>query len=942
MRFISCTLFVVFFSSFYFILNGQSGNIAGIIIDKETKETVIGANVSVLGTTNGATTDLDGYFVIRNLTPGTYQIEVTSLGFETINISDVTVTAGKTTDLNVSMGTSSLLLNEVQIVEYRVSNTEAAVLLEVKQAKQVVSAISSQQIAKSQDNNAAQVMQRVPGVTIVENRFVMIRGLSERYNNVMINNVVAPSTEVDKRTFSFDLISSNSLDRMLVFKSGSAELPGDFSGGVIKLFTIDGVDKPYTKISIGTGIRNGTTFQPYFQSQGSGTDFLGFDNGFRKLPSTFPSSRPLQESNRNSQIRVDAANSLPNNFNPVQSTTLPDISIGFAMGRNFDLNNDKKLTMINVISYSRTTQYYLRDFARYLEWEDRTNPILTRFEFEDDTYQQDTRLSVLSNWTLKLNDKSKIKFKNLFNQIGENETIIRNGFDYIQRPNDDLRNYLLGYRSRSIYSGQLEGSHDLNEKNQLTWVLGGSLLSEKEPDLRRFRTFKPKDSDETENYTMQLPPSSNLFETGRYYGDLMEFTVNQGMDWKSHIDKISSKGIDFKAGYYLDYKYRDFSSRYFSYLYPGFFNSDTLQRLNKLPLTEIFAPQNIRTVDGFTIEEGTRPIDSYSATNFLSSGYASAEVPLDNLTIIAGFRGEYNIQTLDSRDDASVIRVNNAIFSPLPFLNLSYNFTPSSIMRLGYGRTVNRPEFRELAPFLFYDYKLEAARVGNPDLRTATIDNLDLRYEFYPRSGEVISVAAFFKNFDDPIENKTIISTEQPSFTYINADFARNYGIEIEVRKSLRGVTNSPFLDQFSFNVNASLIRSEVDLGSSAVVQDRIRPLQGQSPYIVNAAFYYENLENGLSISGIYNIFGTRIFSVGDVLFPTIYELPRNSVDISVTKKIGTHMSIKLGVQDLLNARFRFYQDSNRNGKIDNQDHSIFTFKRGQLVNLTFTYDLYK
>lgn len=942
MRFFSCILFVVLCSILSFDLGAQGGNIAGIIIDKETQETVIGANVSVVGTPNGATSDFDGYFVIRNLIPGTYQIEITSLGFETINISDVIVTAGKTTELNVSMGTSTLLLNEVQIVEYRVSNTEAAVLLEVKQAKQVVSAISSQQIAKSQDNNAAQVMQRVPGVTIVENRFVMIRGLSERYNNVMINNVVAPSTEVDKRTFSFDLISSNSLDRMLVFKSGSAELPGDFSGGVIKLFTIDGVDKPYTKISIGTGIRSGTTFQPYFQSQGSGTDFLGFDNGFRKLPSTFPSSRQLQESNRNSQIRVDAANSLPNNFNPTESTALPDISIGFAMGRNFELKNDKKLTMINVLSYSRSTQYYLRDFNRYLEWEDKSIPILSRFEFEDDTYQQDTRLSILSNWTLRLNDKSKIKFKNLFNQIGENETIIRNGYDYIQRPNDDLRNYLLGYRSRTIYSGQLEGSHDLNENNNLMWVLGGSMLNEKEPDLRRFRTFRPQNNAETENYTMQLPPSSNLFETGRYFGDLMEFTVNQGMDWKNKWNKISEKGIDFKAGYYVDFRNRDFSSRYISYLYPGFFNSDTLQRLNKLPLTEIFSPENIRTVDGFTIEEGTRPIDSYSATNLLTSAYASAEIPLDNLTIIAGFRGEYNIQTLDSRDDASIIRVDNAIFSPLPFLNLSYNFTSSSILRLGYGRTVNRPEFRELAPFLFYDYKLEAARVGNPGLRTATIDNLDLRYEFYPRSGEIISIAAFYKNFDDPIENKTIISTEQPSFTYINADFARNYGIEIELRKSLRGATNSPFLDQFSFNVNASFIRSEVDLGSSAVVQERIRPLQGQSPYIVNAAIYYEDLESGLSISGIYNVFGTRIFSVGDVLFPTIYELPRNSVDLSITKKIGTHMAIKLGVQDLLNARFRFYQDSNRNGEIDSLDHAIFTFKRGQLVNLTFTYDLYK
>lgn len=920
-------------------LFAQNGSLTGVVIDAESKETIIGANVILKGTDFGTSTDFDGLYAIRNIPPGIYEVVITYIGYETTTIKELEVKADEKVTLDVVISTNALLLNEITVTEYKKTNTVAAVLLEVKQAKQVVSGVSSQQITRSQDNNAAQVMQRIPGVTIVDGRFVMIRGVSERYNNVMINNVVAPSTEIDRRTFSFDLIGSNALDRMLIYKSGSADLPGDFAGGIIKLFTVDDVEENYTRLNLGVGYRAGTTFGDYFQSEGSPTDFLGFDSGFRQLPGNFPNTNTLQSSPRNAQIRVDAANSLPNNFNPTTGTALPDYSVGLSFGRNFNVG-DKRVTTINTINYSNSYQYYLRDFYRYFEWEDRTQPILQRFRFDDNTYQKDTRISVLSNWKVRLSDRSRISFKNLFNQIGENETVLRRGFDFIQRPNDDLSNYLLGYRSRSIYTGQLEGTHDLTPTKTLNWVVGGSFLAEQEPDLRRFRTFRRQDETDA-NFTMQLPPSSNLFETGRYYGDLTEFSVNNGLNYTYKFKGVESKA-SLKGGYYVDYRDRQFNSRYMSYLYPGFFDPTEGQRLSRLPLDQVFAPENIRIRDGFTIEEGTRPIDSYNAYNFTAAGYVSTEIPWRRFDITAGVRAEHNIQTLDSRDDFSVIRVNNPITSILPFINAGYNLSENSILRLAYGRTVNRPEFRELAPFLFYDYKLEAGRVGNPNLTPATIDNIDLRFEIYPRVGETFSIGAFYKYFDDPIENRTIITTEQPQFTYINADFARNYGIEMEIRKSLRGITNSGFLDRFSVNANASLIRSEVDLGSTAVAQDRLRPLQGQSPYIINMALYYDNPESGFSANFIYNVFGARIFSVGDVLFPTIFELPRNSMDLTLTKRVNSQVSIKMGIQDILNAPFRFFQDSDRDLRASDDDDPIFTFRRGQLVTFNLSYNLNK
>ena len=924
-------------------LLGQKGVIKGLITDSTNSMEIIGAAVKVAGTDLGVITNFDGAFIISNVPVGKATLEISFISYATKRIT-VNVTAEDTVFVKTTLASNEIMLKAAVIKAERLTNTQEAVLFEIRDASQVVSGISSQQIHKSQDNNAAQVMQRVPGVTIMDNRFVMIRGLSERYNNIMINNVIAPSTEVNKRTFSFDLIPSGALDRMMVYKSGSAELPGDFAGGVIKVYTVENIEERFFKIGIGTGIRAGTTFNPYYQSQGSSTDFLGFDNGFRAIPDQFPSTRNLQNSPRNSQLRQDAAHSLPNNFQTSSSTAVPDFSFGISFGEKFNIGK-VQVTGINSVGYSQSYQYYKRDFHRYFEWVDEEQPIIKRFEFEDDTYEKQVKINALSNWTFKFNNKHKIKFKNLFNQIGENETIIRNGEDFIQRPGDELRNYLLGYRSRSIYSGQLEGIHEFTDRKNLSWVIGSSYLKEDEPDLRRFRTFRPEGvhSNETEGFQMQLPPSSNLFETGRYYGKLNEYSINHGTDYTYNLDNRKKDGKKIKVGYYTDSRSRSFSSRYMSYLYPGFFDPAEGERIRRLPLDEIFSPENIKTENGLILEEGTRPIDEYTASNHLAAAYIGFNLPINTKwSTSVGFRGEYNVQSLQSRDDATIIEVNNPIFSSLPFLNLSYNISKNSIVRVAYGRTVNRPEFRELAPFLYYDYKMEAGVIGNPNLKTATIDNLDLRYEFYPRPGETISLGSFYKKFTNPIENRTIITTESPQFTFINADAAFNYGFELELRKSLQGLTSSKILNNFSFNINSSVIWSQVDLGATAVAQDQIRPLQGQSPYIINAAVYYNDEKRNLSVSAVYNIIGERIYSVGDVLFPTIYELPRNSIDLTITKRISKQVTFKMGFQDLLNAPFRFYQDSNRDGKITESDDPVFTLRRGTYSSFSLAVDLYK
>lgn len=930
-----CLLSVVSFA--------QVSIITGKIVDQTTKETIPAAQVQIKGTQLRTTSDINGNYKFPSVQAGKIQISVTYLGYEEA-IYPVNVAPGQILEVNIQLINKSIALTDVVVTATRFrAGSSNAVITEAREAKSVVSGISKQQITLSQDNNAAQVVQRVPGITIIENRFVMIRGLSERYNNVLINNVVAPSTEIDRRTFSFDLIPSNSIDRMLIFKSGSPENPGDFAGGVIKIFTNNVVEEPFTEISFGTGIRPGTTFQPYFQSDGSKLDILGIADKSRLLPSNFPTSDALINSSRPSTLRQSAGRSLTNNWDVGQSTASPDFKFGLNIGRKFDAGKSVVST-ITSLDVSQTFQNYSRDFSRYFEYDiTRPEELDKRFAFNDDVYEKQNRIALMSNWSVALNAKNKIKFSNLFNQIGENETNLRQGEDFIQTLGY-RRHYALGYRSRSIYSGQLDGNHQLSERKNLNWVLGGSFLNENEPDLRRFRTYAPGGDASTplNQFRMITPPSSNLFDTSRFYGKLSEFSIGHGLDytwlWKS--DEAGNREI--KMGYYIDYRDRTFNSRYVSFLIPGSVGFQRKAELEALPLSNIFSAQNITTSDGFVLEEGTRPQDAYTASNFLNAGYLSLVYPINKLILSGGIRAENNIQQLNSFRNLSLVEINNPIFSLLPFANLTYKSSEKGQFRFGYGRTVNRPEFRELAPFNFYDYKFDANRVGEPNLTNATIDNIDFRYEFYPRLSESISIGAFYKYFNDPIENRGVITTELPTFTYINADFANNYGVELEMRKSLDQVFISSFLKKLQINLNAAYIISEVDLGAQASAQQRIRPLQGQSPYIVNGILSYNDIQKSLLVSAAYNIFGPRIYIVGDVNNPDIYELPRHSLDFTLTKSFKV-FSLKMGIQDVLNYRYRFTQDSDRNGKVNDPiDAGVFSFRRGSLFNTSFVYKIGK
>ncbi len=924
--------FILLLSAITSLGMAQNGTLAGKVIDLKTKEGVIGANAVIEGTTVGAATDLDGNFTIPNIKPGTYTVIVSFITYKTQTISDVVVEPGKKTTLEITLAEDVAELEEVIVTAKKEIATDLNLLKSIRESKLVVSGISSEQITKLPDRDVAQIAQRVPGVTIVDNRFVIVRGVPERYNQVMINGAIAPSTEIDRRSFSFDMVPAGAVDQMLIYKSGTSALPGDFAGGLIQLVTKEPTYEPFTSVGLNFGYRTNTTFQDHLSSDGSSTDILGFDNGFRSIPDNFPATNILVASAKNSALRERAGKSLTNNFAYNKRKAPVDMGFNFALSRNFKVGR-VKFNNLTSLAYSNSYQYYQSDFLRYNTF--TATSAEKRFEYKDNFYSNDVRVNVMHNWLIDLNDRNKIDFKNLFVQLGENETTIRTGEDKLQNPNYDRTNYAYHYLSRSIYSGQLEGTHKLGDGSyKLNWVLGLNYIKRNEPDYRRFRTFRDKTFAGTEEpYTMQLPAAANVFETGRFWSDLKDLGYSNGLNLEKRFGGADEKKAPLlKAGYYVEYKTRDFNARYINYQYPSTADFDPIigQQLSQLPLDQIFAPENIKRKNGFIIDEGTQPQDSYQGTNLLTAGYVSGSKSFNKLDVTAGFRGEYNVQTISARTNTGLIDINNPIFAALPSLNAGYNVTNRSLIRGAYSRTVNRPEFRELAPFLYYQYEYEAALVGSPNLKTAFIDNVDLRWEMYPNPGELISIGGFYKYFKNPIETYLQITSENPQLYYGNAVGATSWGVEFEFRKSLASLGVSRFLRNTSVNLNAALIKSNVDIGTAATNQIQNRPLQGQSPYIVNLGVYYRDEEKGFSVNGAYNVFGPRIFSVGDKLFPSWYEMPRQSVDFQIAKIWNKRFETKLNIQNLLNATYRLYQDNNNDNEIKtNQEALIQRYQIG-------------
>ena len=921
----------------------QTSTIKGLLQESMKKEAVQGANVTLIGQNKVEISGTKGEFAFTGLTPGVYSISIKLYGYLNRQVDSIRIGLDETKDIGIIFLQEKIETKRGGKVVYRKPQTTvAAGVKDQQKSETITNVITSASIAKSNDGDAAKVAARVPGVTLLENRFIMLRGLSQRYNSVQINNINAPSTEVDKRAFSFDLVPSNMLDKMSIYKSPSSDLAGDFAGGVIKLLTKSEIEKNFISYSLGIGFRVNTTFSSHLNNNVSASDYFGFDNGSRALPSAFPSSLAAMSSSQNI-----AYGKMFNNNYALNSFRSPiDFGAGFGFGQNIKFKKEKysSMSLYTVNNFSYSTNFQFSQMKRYRYQLDPTNYVQQMFNYTDDNLSIESKFSLLSNWIFRVNSKKTFTFKNIYNQIGENETTIRTGVALTERPNDEWKNYSFHYTARSLYFGQFEGNHKIGKDDKLVYTLGYSNVKRDEPDFRRFRTVRAIGDNNV--FTLSDPPSANLYDAARFFSNLKENTFALNINYETKFDSKydSANGIALRFGAYSEAKSRTFAARWFGFVYSG---DPTLKNtFLQTPIDQIFSSENINSTSGLKPQEGTNPSDKYTAQNKLISGYVNSSIPFKKMNVNVGVRTEYFQQGLKSAIGLDKINVNLTNLNILPSFNAAYYFDKKkkNQLRLAYGKTVNRPEFRELAPFVYYDFMYDVNVVGNPDLKTCTIDNLDLRFENYPSSSETFNFGVFYKRFINPIENYVQPIGLSQQFQLKNAASAYNMGAELEFRKSFENSTQKKHLKRLSFLINASYIISKVDLGKdSTLSQARTRPLQGQSPYIFNAALQYKT-DSGLSINIAYNIYGKRIVYVGNNIFPTVYEMPRHSLDLTITKELNKRVSLKFGVSDILNYKSRMWQDTNGDNKIDYKkertDQEILSYRRGQMFSFSFSYKI--
>lgn len=909
-----------------------AADIKGKVTDSTTGEPLIGATIQIDGTPKATATDIDGLFAFSGLDENAnYTLTIKYISYKTKKIDGVRAEAQPQV-IEIKLTPDEQTLNEVTVTGVARKNTEIAVIQMTKSSPVIVSNVSAQEITKTQDTNAGEVIRRVPGVSLIDDKFVMVRGLSQRYNNVWINGGAVPSSEADSRAFSFDLIPSSQIDNMQIVKTPSPEYPADYTGGFITITTKDIPAENTAELSVGGNWNDITSFSDFKYAKGSGTDFLGFDSGMRGLNGGINSTLNSIAGNG-----VDLLNNhLNNDWRVRNMNPVGDLKLSGSLGRRWKLG-DRQLGMIAAFNYSN----------EYRKYEDMQNNLFGVYDAEkdesnylrysvDDQYNHNVRLGAMLNFTLLSSDgNSKYQLKNIFNQIGNDRYTWREGLS-AQSDNENSAEYY--YRSRTTYNGQITGKHTF-ALDELDWSASYSYANRNVPDRRRYLI-----NDALEPGVMQLTSPNDI---SREWTKLDEHIVSAAVNDK-HDFKFGSFTPSLKFGAYGEYRTRKYTTRDFIYNWNA--ASNTLpDGFRQFDLSEMLSDESYFGADRLYLLEEQHMRNNYKGNNYLGAGYFAANIPLGNFNIYAGLRYEYDHMELitNTRDNAESPFSHNYEYNDLfPSVNTTYKINDQHQLRLSYGKTVNRPEFREVSPSVFYDFDLASNVQGNTDLKPCYIQNVDFRYEFYPSKGELISIAAFYKYFDSPIEwTYTVTGGTSLVYSYMNAQRANNYGIELDIRKDLSFIG----LPGFSWSFNGALIKSRVKFEAGSKEEDR--PMQGQSPYLVNTGLFYKNDKLQLDVALLYNRIGKRIIGVGRsegttsgneaLRVPDSYEMPRDVIDLSASKKFGNHWELKLSIRDLLAQKVYYKQFADvhySNGTSREVEQITRAYKPGRNIGVSAVY----
>ena len=891
---------VILISAVTQLLSAQSGTVTGKIMDGEFNDVLPFANIVVKGTTTGTTSDFDGLYSL-DMEAGTHTLVFSFVGYETKEITGVEVSPDGTVELNVTLNLSSTALDEVVVTTTTRKNTEASVLNLQKNSVSLMDGLSSEGIKKTGASDIASAVKRVPGVSVQDGKYVYVRGLGDRYTKSILNGMDIPGLDPDKNTVQMDIFPTNILENLIVLKSASAELPADFTGGVVNIVTKDFPSSKQMSFSISGGFNPDMHFKDnYLSYEGGGTDFLGFDDGTRKLPISSKTNVPLPPSDNGTLEGI--TRSFDPNMAAQRENSMPNLSLSFSYGNQFDVGNGNKLGLIASVDYKNTTSFYEGfDDGIYQKW---TEPDLYELRYDrrriGDLGINNVLLSGLAGLSYKT-ERSKYRFNILHLQNGENQASLYHQDTQVSNSIQVFKNYL-EYKQRSVTNLLFSGKHSNEDASFTTeWSVSPTRANVQDKDAR-LTTFIIN-NDGTNSI------SSDAGYPVRLWRDLVETNLVGKVDFTKNFSMFNRKSL-LKFGGLYSYKQRDYSI----YSYDIGFRAISTVGFNGDP-DAILAPENIWTPEtnsGSFIRGNFQPANTFDANQNTAALYVSGEFkPFEKLRAVIGLRGEYFTHFFTGQNNNGTRELNDEKvlddFNLFPSANLIYELRDNMNLRGSYSRTIALPSFKEKSLDEISDLLTGMVFIGNLDLAPTEIDNIDLRWELFGEDAQIFAVSGFYKNFKNPIEIVAYDNRAPTNITPRNSPSAQVVGVEFEARKHLGFITEG--LKNLSLNLNVSLIDSKIDMApqeyegrnnfrKEGETIDDTRELQGQSPYLINAGLNYKSEEIGLESGLFYNVQGKTLEVVGSAgLNPDVYTMPFNSLNFNFSKMFGKDQRSKISIK---------------------------------------------
>ena len=917
----------------------QKGTLRGKIMDRETGETLIGATVSLKDKPVGTITDFDGNYSLK-LSPGNYSIKVSYVSYKAKIFNDIQIKPGEVTVLNTNLAKAKTEIEQVVVTARARQRTENAMQLLQKKSGRVMDGISYEKIAKLGDSNAAAALQRVTGVSVQDDKYVFVRGLSDRYTMITLNESIIPAMDPEKNTVQMDIFPSNIIENIVVNKTFTPDMPGNSTGGHIDIETKDFPEKFTFEFSTKFGYNPQANLNDDFLSYpGGDTDYLGFDDGSRHIPGRAQQALNTMVQEDLGEVTEftfpDQITGITESFTPVmaprQDDSFLDHSHKLSIGNQVDFLG-KSLGYNAALSYSRDFSYYSDGINGTYEESVTPSPLKI---MDDNQGKEKVLLAGLLNLNLKLDNNHKIGARYMRNQSGNKVARYQDGYFYYESKQNTVRT--LGWIERAFNYYQLHGKHVFPSLNKtiVEWQSSYTAMSQDEPDLRFFENLYQRDDQTGEPYGWKIKTNDVPV---RIFRNMKENDLNAKIDVTIPFTLFEKKASIQTGGSYI-IKERDMDNVQFSLnsYYTTFPGGDVRDYL----VNNVYTDQNT-TGYKYKSDHSSNLTNSYRAEQSILAGYGMIDMPItEQLRLVTGARVEksqiYSENKVDADDrNYREGELNNT--DVLPSFNFTYTPEEDMNLRLAWSRTLARPKFQEVGTN-YYDYARGAYIYANPDLKQTAISNLDLRWEYFFDRGEKVAVTGFYKNFDNPIEMRLKTGTQNYELEPFNSDQANLYGLEVEFVKDLDFI---PFMKHFNVGGNFTAIKSVVELSQETLEYIRqrdsdrkdTRPMLGQAPYIINAFMGYNNKEESLSANLGFNITGEKLYLITKGRLPYEYKEPRPMLNLNISKGFASNFTVELAVDNILDSDYKITHH------FDSEDRYSRRYSEGRTYSVSISYSL--